>query len=70
MNIKTNFPLKDLNSFNIDVKAKEYIKVDSIEDFKNLTTKIKNKPILSLSQAIIVIAIFGFVVLRYKTELK
>ena len=43
MDIKTNFPLKDLNSFNIDVKAKEYIRVDSIEDFKNLTTKIKNK---------------------------
>lgn len=36
MNIETNYSLKSLNTFNLDVKAKQYVKLQSIQELSKL----------------------------------
>ena len=43
MDIKTNFPLKDYNSFNIHVNANEFIQINSLEDLISVEKKYKQK---------------------------
>ena len=42
---KKNFSLKNHNSFNIDVKAKEFIEINSREDLIRLNGLLKNDKI-------------------------
>ena len=45
---KKNFSLKNYNSFNIDVNAKEFIEVNSKEELIGLNGLLKNEKILFL----------------------
>ena len=43
---KKNFSLKNYNSFNIDVNAKEFIEINSKEELIGLNGLLKNEKIL------------------------
>ena len=43
MDVKTNFPLKDYNSFNIHVNANEFIQINSVEDLISLEKNINRR---------------------------
>ena len=45
---KKNFSLKNYNSFNIDVNAKEFIEINSKEELIGLNGLLKNEKILFL----------------------
>ena len=46
--IKQNVSLKKYNSFNIDVKAKEFVEINSKEELIHIVNVIKNKKVLFL----------------------
>ena len=43
MDIKINFPLKNYNSFNINVNANEFVQINSVEDLISVEKKYKQK---------------------------
>jgi len=49
MNVQTNFSLKNFNTFGIDVKAKQFIEIQSVEELKHVLKRFYTEEIFVLS---------------------